>query len=160
VTEIPELVIWLDPGLHTGWATLLHGVHFDSGEGILPEIGELLEDHARIYQQRMALGWEQFIITPGGGRSSTAGPAIETIGTARWLGYKHECQMLPPVPSAMRTCVSVPTLKKLGWHCPGMDHANQAARHLAAWMLREDLFTPQYKRELFGEEDCQTPMAE
>lgn len=160
MNDIPEFVIWLDPGLHTGWATLLHGEHFDSGEGILPEIGELLEDYGSIYRENMAIGWEQFIITPGGGRSSTAGPAIEVIGVARWLGFKHHCTMLKPVPSAMRTSISTDVLKKLRWHAPGMDHATQASRHLAAWMLRENLFTPQEKALLFAEEDCQTLVAE
>jgi hypothetical protein len=160
VSAIPEFVCWLDPGLHSGWATLFHGEHFDSGEGILPEIGELLEDYGRIYGDRMAIGWEQFIITPGGGRSSTAGPAIEVIGMARWIGYKYGCTMLKPVPSAMRTSVSTNVLKKLRWHCPGMDHANQAARHLGAWMLRENLFTKEQKTELFTESDCQTLLAD
>lgn len=160
MTHTPEFVIWLDPGLDTGWATLFHGESFDSGEGILPEIGELLEDYAGVYGPNMAIGWEQYIVTPGGGRTGSAGPPIEVIGMARWLGYKYECEMLAPVPSAMRTSVSVTVLKKLNWHCPGMDHANQAARHLGAWMLREKLFTRDQKARLFADEDCQTHVAQ
>lgn len=155
VNEIPEFVVWLDPGLHTGWATLFHGETFDCGEGILPEIGELLEDYAGVYRGNMALGWEQYIITSGGGRTGSAGPPIEVIGMSRWLGYKYQCRMLQPVPSAMRTVVTTAQLRKLGWYAPGMDHAQQASRHLAAWMLREKLFTKEQTALLF-EEDCQT----
>jgi len=157
VNDIPEFVIWLDPGLHTGWATLLHGEHFDSGEGILPEIGELLEDYANIYHDNLGIGWEQYVLTSGGSRTGSAGPPIEVIGVARWIGYKFQCQMLKPVPAAMRKAATPEMLDRLGWWCPGLGHANDAARHMLAWLMRENLLTPEQKVLLFTEDDCQTP---
>lgn len=148
--KIPEFAIWLDPGLTTGWATLLHGEVFDSGQGILPEIGELLEDYGAIYRDRLALGWEQYIVTSGGAKGGTAGPPLETIGMARWLRYKYEMQILKPVPSAMRTMVTAQMLKRLGWWCPGLDHANDAARHMLAWLLRQKLLPEHLGAVLFG----------
>lgn len=154
MNELPKFVIWLDPGLHTGWAALTDGAEFHSGEGILPEIGELLTAHGIWHREDMAIGWEQYIVAPGGGRAGSPGPPIEVIGMARWLGFYHHCQMLKPVPSAMRTVVKPEHLKKLGWYRPGKDHANQAARHLLAWMLREKLVPQDMKDTVFGE--CQT----
>jgi hypothetical protein len=160
MAKIPELVIWLDPGLKTGVATLLHGKHFDSGEGILPEIGELLEDYGAVYRGRMALGWEQYVLTSGGGRTGSAGPPIEVIGVARWIGYKMECTMLQPVPSAMRKVATPEMLDRLGWWCPGLGHANDAARHMLSWLMRSKLLTPEQHAIVFPEKHCQTPVPE
>lgn len=149
MNDIPNIVTWLDPGLTTGWATLALGRKFESGQGTLTETGEYLDTAAAVFMSDMAIGWEQYIVTPGGGRTGTAEPPLKVIGMAEWICYLNGCQRLKPVPSAMRLSSSADMLKRLGWYTPGQDHANQAARHLLAWLMREKLLTPEQHAILF-----------
>lgn len=159
MNELPRMVTWLDPGLTTGWATLCNnGRTFESGQAQMVDVGGYLEGSASLYMGDMAIGWEQYIVTPGGGRGGTAGPPLEVIGMAKWIGYWHSCQMLKPVPSAMRTVATADMLKRLGWYRPGRDHAMQAARHLLAWLIREKLLSSEQYELVFGE--CQTLVEE
>lgn len=148
--ELPNLVTWLDPGLNTGWATLALWNKFESGQGSMTETGEYLDTAATVFGGDMWIGYEQYIVTPGGGRTGNAAPPLKVIGMVEWICYLNGCHLLKPVPSAMRTVASVDMLKKLGWYRPGMDHANQAARHLLAWLMREKLLTPEQHEVLFG----------
>lgn len=149
MSEIPKLVVWLDPGLTTGWASLYGGQSFESGQGSFTEVGDMLDAHGNLYQEDLAIGWEQYIVTPGGGIAGTANPPIEVIGMAKWIGYWHNATTLTPVPSSFRLPASTQMLKKLGWYRPGQEHANQAARHLLAWMFREKLLTVKQHLALF-----------
>lgn len=145
------MVCWLDPGLNTGWAMLgLYGTKFRCGQGSLTEVGEELSAAGDLFMHEMAIGYEQYIVTPGGGRTGTAGPPLKVIGMIEWIGYLNGCQMLKPVPSAMRTVATVDMLKRLGWYRPNQDHAMQAARHLLAWMIREKLLSPEQQELVFG----------
>lgn len=150
MNELPNLVVWLDPGLTTGWAELGLGTKFRCGQGSQMEVGETLDAAAALFMGDMAIGYEQYIVTPGGGRTGTAGPPLKVIGMIEWIGYLNGCQMLKPVTSAMRTVTTPDMLKRLGWYRPGMDHAMQAARHLLAWLLREKLLLPEQHELLFG----------
>lgn len=147
----PKCVTWLDPGLTTGWATLVNGgKDFESGQGLFKDVGEYLQGNASLYVQDMAIGYEKYIVTPGGARIGTAEPPLKVIGMAEFIGYWNACEMLPSVPSSMRLVASVQMLKKLGWYRHGLDHANQAARHMLAWMMRERLLTDEQEELLFG----------
>jgi hypothetical protein len=140
--------MWLDPGLTTGWALLAAGM-FSSGQEDFAHMGMLLEALAEQHGEKLAIGWEQYIVTPGGGVTGTANPPIETIGMAKWIAQWHECQVLKEVPSSFRIVAQPHMLKKLGWYKPGQDHANQATRHLMAWMLREKLMPMELYTALF-----------
>lgn len=126
------------------------GTRFRCGQGSMTEVGEDLDAAAALFVGDMAIGYEQYIVTSGGGRTGTAGPPLKVIGMIEWIGYLNGCQMLKSVPSAMRTVVTVDMLKRLGWYKPGMDHAMQATRHLVAWMIREKLLSPEQHEVLFG----------
>lgn len=127
-----------------------HGMKFKCGQGSLTEVGETLDAAGELFLDGMAIGYEQYIVTPGGGRTGTAGPPLKVIGMIEWIGYLYGCQMLKPVPSAMRTVATVDMLKRLGWYRPNQDHAMQAARHLLAWMIREKLLLPEQQELVFG----------
>ena len=150
VTELPQMVWWLDPGKTTGWACLGLGTKFRCGQGTMEEVGEELDTAAALFLSDMSIGYEQYIVTPGGGVTGSAEPPLKTIGMIEWICYLNGCHLLKPVPSAMRKVVTVDMLKRLGWYVPGQDHAMQAARHLLAWTLREKLVTADMMDVIFG----------
>jgi hypothetical protein len=111
--------------------------------------GNTLDELLSFYRQASlscAVGWESYLVT--GARSADSTDALRVIGVAQWLAHRYSAEVLPEVPSSARTVVSNDLLKRLGWYTPGLDHANQAARHLAAWLAREHLLTPD-QREAF-----------
>ena len=145
----PESVLWLDPGGTTGWAMLdltKDGTYlFECGQetgtvdtGVF--VDEVLEyrcDKRRHGPGDVWVGWEQYIVTSGGGKAGNPAPSLEAIGAVRYLCAKHRARVLPAVPSSHRVVASPALLKSLGWWRPGMPHAQDATRHLVAWLLRE-----------------------
>lgn len=137
----PQIVLFLDPGNTTGWSMLQYtteGYDFQAGqaEGSVI-VGDFVARLARAYGPGLHLGWEQYIVVNGGGRGGDANQALETIGIARWLCVEYHCTLLRPMPASSRVVASVALLKELGWYTPGRVHANDATRHLVAWLLRE-----------------------
>jgi hypothetical protein len=124
-------VVWLDPGKKTGVAFLRDGV-FQSMERDFVETGRLLEHWLSLYGSHLCVGWEDYNAT-GGGEASYS---LEVIGVARWLCRMHDATVLPTVPASSRVVATDQVLKLLTWHRPGLGHANDAARHLVAWLLR------------------------
>lgn len=130
------IVLWLDPGLTTGVASYdFQTGRFHSDQLLFHPLGQYLETICSFFRGGLAVGWERFLMTPG----SHAKPdhSIEPIGVTRYLAVKHQCQLLQPVPSSMRELGSDDKLKKLDWYKPGKRHANDAANHVLAWLLRE-----------------------
>ncbi len=122
----PESVLWLDPGGTTGWAML-----------DLTKDGTYLFECGQETPGDVWVGWEQYIVTSGGGKAGNPAPSLEAIGAVRYLCAKHRARVLPAVPSSHRVVASPALLKSLGWWRPGMPHAQDATRHLVAWLLRE-----------------------
>lgn len=145
----PDVVMWLDPGLTTGWAMLANGVEFSSDQCGFYPLGELVESYGRVYRRRMAISWERYIVTSGGSRTGTAAPSLETIGMVRWLCLSHDIMLLRPMPSSTRKLGSEEKLKQLGWYVPGKRHANDAAMHMLSWLLREGKLHRSLQSQLF-----------
>jgi len=144
VTRGRTCVLWLDPGRTTGWARLRDSKGFESGEAWFQLAGEIVRDHCR--QSKKALvGWEQFTITPATYRLKGSSEAIEVIGAARWIAADAGAEILPAAQRQARMTASSDTLRKLGWYRPGLGHANDAARHLLAWLTRSGNLTEEYR---------------
>lgn len=125
------MICYLDPGETTGWATWDMGI-FDSGQLDFQSIGSFMDAKTFQFGALMSVGWEAFLITAHTARKPGSHWAIEVIGVARHYALQRRCHILPSYPSS-----SLPTstvrdrqLKRLGWHTPGKDHANDAACHL------------------------------
>jgi hypothetical protein len=147
-----ERVIWLDPGKMTGWASLGSDMSFSSGQLDFFNLGHELESYARFHNNQLAVGYEQFIVTPSTVASDPE-YSLEVIGLVKWIVYTYNCTMLAPVPSASRKLgMDGGKLQKLKWHKPGRVHANDAAAHLLAWLLREGKTPLPLVAELFPEE--------
>lgn len=160
-TVTPSTVAWFDPGRTTGIAL------WDSRTNIFTSIqtGSLLatgrwvemllltNDEDPLFQ--LAIGWERYIITPGNTRHGTAYWSIETIGMLRFLALNHEITILDPQVSSMMTAIPDDRLKAIGWYSPGKPHANDAARHLARYMLKAGILPADLKAKAFPVEDTE-----
>jgi hypothetical protein len=149
-----RFVVWLDPGLTTGWATYDLSQHeFKSGQGDLFATGTRLTSLAKWYRGGLAVGWERYLVLPGsGGITGTAEPSLETIGMARWICLSHGVTVLDPVPSAMRKLGGDDKLRRLSWYHPGQRHANDAANHLLSWFLRSGTLPGHLHGQLFTDD--------
>jgi hypothetical protein len=149
MNEYPQTVLWIDPGGTTGFAWVEHtpdGYVFDFAQAVGTEaaarqawkiINWDREEFDRSDPARVWVGWEQYIVTAGGGRSGNPAPALEVIGALKWLCYNAGARVLPAVPASHRAVMTTDALKAAGWYRPGVPHAMDAARHLGAWVLRE-----------------------
>jgi hypothetical protein len=148
MNEYPQTVLWIDPGGTTGFAWATHtwdGYEFDCGQRTGTEsaatfVNSLLSAHTGNVNDVFGtvwVGWEQYIVTSGGGRSGNPAPALEVIGAVKWLCYNAGARVLPAVPASHRAVMTTDALKAAGWYRPGVPHAMDAARHLGAWVLRE-----------------------
>lgn len=144
-------VVWLDPGLTTGVA------HYDLTDGIfnsrqfdlLTLRDYFTEALIPAFGDRMAVGWEMFLNTSGGSRTSDAGPSNQTIGVVRSLAGEHGIPLLKPQPSSARKLGSVVLLRRLGWYRAGQGHANDAAQHLLADLLKRSPMPHEIRTKLF-----------
>jgi hypothetical protein len=132
-------VLWLDPGKMTGHARL-DGEKFSSGEAPFYEAGQVVRSHCASSLDAK-VGYEAFQITPASYRMLGSSDALQAIGMIRWLALDAGVSLLPPAPRQARDTISLAMLRALGWYLPGRGHANDAARHLAAWMVRSGSLT-------------------
>lgn len=137
VDDSPAAVVWLDPGLLTGWAIWTDDHQFTSGQLGFEDLGFFLEADAEQLGPDMAIGWEQYIVTQGGGKAGTPKHSLKVIGMVEWLCLRHGVNVLASQPSASRKLGGDLQLKRLGWYRAGKRHANDAASHLLSWLIRE-----------------------
>lgn len=132
----PQYVMWIDPGLVSGWAAYdWIAKAFVCGEEDLTGMGERIRAVATaIPVEQFAIGCEDYLAV---GKTGTPRYSFKVIGMVEWLCHDFDIRMLPLVPSGMRKLGSVNKLKTLGWHKPTPGgHAVDASRHLLADMLR------------------------
>lgn len=130
-------IVWADIGLLTGlaWYDRDKDV-FDSGQYNYADLRTQLEllDHSA--GGRMALGYERFITTSGGPRGSTPEHAYRAQQVLDDFARTAMVPVLTPQPSSARKLGQVVYLRRLGWHKPGKGHANDAAQHVLAHLLK------------------------
>jgi hypothetical protein len=146
---LPEVLVWLDPGKLTGWAMLEHGESFLSGQGDFAEVDDLVNTWVFNLGSHLWLGWEMYVVTGGGGRFGSPEYSLEMIGAVKSACRRYRVTTLPPQPSAARKLGDDDKLRRLGWYRPGQRHANDAANHLLAYLLRENLLPPAQTERLF-----------
>lgn len=142
-------VVWLDPGKLTGWAMLDSTDTFLSGQEDFDHIDDLVNGWAALAGPGLWIGWEMYLVTTGGGKTGIPRYSFEVIGAAKSACRRHSATMLKPMPSSSRKLGDDPKLKRMGWWKPNHRHANDAANHLLAWALRENMLPVEYKDRLF-----------
>jgi hypothetical protein len=150
----PYLIMWLDPGLSTGWAVWYPiTMKFLSGvaDGLISAITYVTTVLSRPLASHAAIGWEAFTIRPGSSRLRLDTTALEVIGAVKWVAHELGATVLAPAQPADRS-LGQKHLKALGWHRPGPDHADSAASHLASYLLRERLMPAGLLAKITSEE--------
>lgn len=146
-----SFVVWADPGLMTGLAWYdLDTAEFRSEQYGPDDLRRKLDDLGQLHADRMGLGYEQFIVTSGGSRSST--PVHSHRAIQILVGFAKEygsVELLKPQPSSARKLGNVVFLRRLGWYKPGRGHANDAAMHLLSDLLRRQPMPDAVRGKLF-----------
>lgn len=140
--------LWLDPGGTTGMAAWFFETgEFRSWQEDFKGTGARIESLA-FHVKHLSIGYEQYNISPGR-YVRHDGSSLMVIGMTRWLALVHGASMLPSQPPSARN-LGLKHLKVLGWHRPGLGHANDAAAHLASWAISNDLLPEELKERLRG----------
>jgi hypothetical protein len=136
-TSGQRLITWADPGLLTGlaWYDLDRDV-FGSGQYNYYDLRRKLDHLEESAPRGMALGYERFITTSGGARRSTPEHAHRAQQVLDDFAREKMVPVLKPQPSSARTLGQAVYLRRLGWHKPGKGHANDAAQHVLAHLLK------------------------
>lgn len=141
MTDVPEWMLCIDPGLVSGLASL----HYDTREGMtvvqsmegdLCLVGEFTRAFLQTYTPNEAeVVAERFIITERTVRNSQAPWSLEVLGVVRWLVYDLwrlpvEDAVILQSPADAKRLVPNEILHQTGlWHRGGAGHANDAIRH-------------------------------
>jgi hypothetical protein len=83
-----------------------------------------------------SVGWEAFTIRPGSSRLALDTTALEVIGAVKWIAHTLGVKVLKPAQPGERK-LGQRHLMAVGWHRTGPDHADAAASHLLAYLIRE-----------------------
>lgn len=131
-------VLWFDPGETTGYAMYdIRRDEFRAGQLTLTGVGEMLTSLVHDQAVELAVGYERFIVTDQGSKYASPEYPLKVCGIIDWLVYHHRYTMLKAMPSSSRNLGrDGGKLHKLGWWTPGKVHANDAAAHLVAWLLK------------------------
>lgn len=137
----PDLIVGVDPGKMTGWASYrCSGDSFtsrqDPQDAFVDVIVPWIESTA--WRTDVLVICERFVVSSGTVRKSRGDEnwSAEQIGvlrhTCRRYGVPFELQS----PSDAMKFATNDRLKEIGWHLPGRDHANDAARHVLLGVAR------------------------
>lgn len=145
-------IVAVDPGKMTGWAMLKLG-EFSSGQTVgsafLIWIDEALQGGLM-----PSIVCEDFIYTAQTAKKSRQTWSTESIGVLRFLADKYRVSFTLQPPVDAKKFSTNDKLKQLDWYTPTKGgHANDAARHLLLYCIKNGLFSP---RELLKPEHEET----
>lgn len=143
-------VVWADPGLMTGlaWFDLTTG-DFQSGQYGPEDLRRKLTQLSTAHGDRLAVGYEKFIATSGGRKTSSTEHSQRAIRVLDDWAHDAQLPVRKPQPSSARKLGQVVWLRRLGWYKPGKAHANDAAQHLLADLLRRQPMPHMIRQKLF-----------
>lgn len=127
-----EFIIAFDPGITTGVAFLekgvFHGLQWTEHE-VYEHVDEWCDrfDHVQI---------EAFVINAGTVKKTIVYDSLYLIGYLRYAAWRCGFESDMSKPADVMQSFPDSALKRVGWHTPGMGHANDAARHLARYMVK------------------------
>lgn len=149
MTDRHDVIVWLDPGLVTGlaWWDPEKKV-FSSWQYEFEDLAERLRVLAGMYGDTLLVGYEDYLVV-GGPRSGTPEHSLKVIGMVKELAAEGLFTLAPPVPSSSRKLGNVVWLRRLSWYKPGKKHANDAAMHLLAYLLKQKPIPAHIRHKLF-----------
>lgn len=150
MSDRQNVIVWLDPGKLTGVASWDEEAGaFFSWQYEIDDLVKRLKAMAVLYEGRMSLGWEKYIITSGGVRTGDPSYSRNAISQVSVLADDGLFDVLPSMPSSSRALGSPALLNRLGWRKPGKVHANDAAQHLLAYLLKQRPMSAHVRHKLF-----------
>lgn len=143
-----KFVVAADPGKMTGYA--IWGRHAaDSDNYVSSAQYDFQEGLSRI-EDFLASGVtarvvaERYVISRGTLEKTRQSWSLEVIGALRYLALKYTGEDIKLQSAADAKNFAPDTrLKKLGWHKPGMVHANDASRHLLLYLCSTRIWIPE-----------------
>lgn len=132
-------MLTVDPGKITGWVLSRGADIIGVGEAPHLEFLTFAFDEARAGLDLLVC--EAFIIGPETLKKSRGENwSLEQIGALRWMAHAvgAGAQFVLQRPSDAKTTVTDDLLHALDWWHVGSDHARDALRHLALYLMRTD----------------------
>lgn len=145
-------IIAVDPGKMTGWASFTLG-EFHSGQ---TESAPYLMWFDETLQRgiRPIIVCEDFIYTAATAKKTRQTWSTESIGVLRFLSAKYGLTFTLQAPVDAKKFATNDKLKSMDWYTPTKGgHANDAARHLLLYCVKNNLIDP---RQLLKPEQEET----
>lgn len=130
-----ELVVAVDPGVTTGMAGVFgkNDNTFWSGEWNEIDFYTWWDMHG---QEVKHVQCEAFTINAATIRKTVVYDSLYLIGYLRYCSHRDGFTLAFTKPADVMAPFPDAALKRAGMHSPGKGHANDAARHLAHYMVR------------------------
>lgn len=147
-----DFIVWADPGLLTGLAWYdLQNDFFNSWQYNNQDLRTQLDRLFVLADGRMVIGYEKYLVTSGGVRTSTPEHALKAIQVIDDFARLKGVPVVKAQPSSARRLGQRVYLRRLGWYRPGKGHANDAAMHTLADILKRKPIPASIRGKLFPE---------
>lgn len=134
-------VLWLDPGLVTGWALYyVEDEKIDLNEYEFDELVWRLENWCATAGSSTVIGCERFMLTSKSWQYKHAYDALYAIGAAKSAASRHGALRFleGQTSSAGLALGSDEVLRACGWYSTVLQHGNDAARHIGSYLTSVD----------------------
>lgn len=134
-------MLWLDPGLITGWALYyVEDEKLDMNEYEFDELCWRLENWCATAGKDTVVGVERFALTSKSWQYKDAYTALYAIGAARSAASRHGAiRFLDGTTSSTGLALgSDEVLRACGWYSTTLGHGNDAARHVGSYLTSVD----------------------
>lgn len=125
------LIAGFDPGTTTGVAWF-DGDEFHATQFSEAELYEWVDERCELFAHAQI---EKFIINQRTIRTTVVYDSLYLIGYLRYAAWRCGFPVDFTKPSDVMAPFPDAALKRAGMHTPGKEHANDAARHLARYMV-------------------------
>lgn len=152
MTEI-EFIMWIDPGVVSGVAlyNLVTGEPPLVGEHEFADLIDHLDLTVGMLAPWLLMGVERFVLTSLSHRRSGSIEAIMAWGVCRAAAVHHKILLLvEDQRSEDMAIASDEVLRALGWYTPGKPHANDACRHVFAYLASTSKLTTDQRAAVAG----------
>jgi hypothetical protein len=134
-------VLWLDPGLITGWALYyVEDEKIDVQQYEFDELSWRLEAWCSTAGPSTVVGVERFALTAKSWQYPDAYHALYAIGAAKAAASRHKALRFldGQTSSAGLALGSDEVLKACGWYSTILPHGNDASRHVGSYLTSVD----------------------